>query len=113
MPSLWATAPENLLIPKGQTMHTPAPWKIEDGESRRVYLINDSKGHAIGEIVYSDTRTRSDAQLIAAAPEMFKALDMLAASVYTEGSDFYPDCSFNAAMQLVFNALKKAEGKTE
>ena len=50
---------------------------------------------------------------MAAAPEMFQALDMLAASVYTEGSDFYPDCSFNAAMQLVFDALKKAEGKTE
>jgi hypothetical protein len=77
MPSLWATAPENLLIPKGQPMHTPAPWKIEDGESRRVYLINDSKGHAVGEIVYSDTRTRSDAELIAAAPDLLQLVEEL------------------------------------
>jgi hypothetical protein len=77
MPSLWATAPENLLIPKGQPMHTPAPWKIEDGESRRVYLINDSKGHAVGEIFYSDTRTRSDAELIAAAPDLLQLVEEL------------------------------------
>ena len=56
-------------------MHTPAPWKIENGESRRVYLINDSKGHAVGEIVYSDTRSRSDAELIAAAPDLLAALE--------------------------------------
>ena len=77
MPSLWATAPENLLIPKGQPMHTPAPWKIENGESRRVYLINDSKGHAVGEIVYSDTRSRSDAELIAAAPDLLQLVEEL------------------------------------
>ena len=58
-------------------MHTPAPWKIEDGESRRVYLINDSKGHAVGEIVYSDTRSRSDAELIAAAPDLLRLIEEL------------------------------------
>ena len=58
-------------------MHTPAPWKIEDGESRRVYLINDSKGHAVGEIVYSDTRNRSEAELIAAAPDLLQLIEEL------------------------------------
>ena len=97
---------------KGQTMtnHSPAPWKIEDGESRRVFLINDHKGHAVGEIVYSDTRNESDAKLIAAAPDLLEALEAVAASVYMEGTDFYPDCCFNTAMQMVFDALKKAEG---
>ena len=57
-----------------KTEHTPAPWTIQHGESRRVYLINDRKGHAIGEIVYTDTRNPSDAQLIAAAPDLLAAL---------------------------------------
>lgn len=57
-----------------KTEHTPAPWTIQHGESRRVYLINNREGHAIGEIVYTDTRNPSDAQLIAAAPDLLAAL---------------------------------------
>ncbi len=57
-----------------KTEHTPAPWTIQHGESRRVYLINDREGRAIGEIVYTDTRNPSDAQLIAAAPDLLAAL---------------------------------------
>ena len=45
-------------------------WKIEDGESRRVYLINDQQNHAIGEIVHADTRNPDHARLIAAAPDL-------------------------------------------
>ena len=60
-----------------KTEHTPAPWTIQHGESRRVYLINNRAGHAIGEIVYADTRNPSDAQLIAAAPDLLAALDAL------------------------------------
>ena len=60
-----------------KTEHTPAPWTIQHGESRRVYLINDREGHAIGEIVYTDTRNPSDAQLIAAAPDMLAALQSI------------------------------------
>ena len=63
--------------------HTPAPWAIDHGQSRRVYLVNDAKGHAVGEIVYSDTRNPSDAQLIAAAPDLLAALESLAG--YFEG----------------------------
>jgi hypothetical protein len=57
-----------------KTEHTPAPWTIQHGETRRVYLINDRAGHAIGEVVYTDTRNPSDAQLIAAAPDLLAAL---------------------------------------
>ena len=57
-----------------KTEHTPAPWTIQHGESRRVYLINNREGHAVGEIVYADTRNPSDAQLIAAAPDLLAAL---------------------------------------
>ena len=77
MASLWATTPENLLIPKGTTMHSPAPWKIENGISNKVFLINDKKNHAIGELVYADTRNPHDARLIEKAPELLATLEEL------------------------------------
>jgi hypothetical protein len=54
--------------------HTPAPWTLHDARSTRVDLINDAKGHAVGEIVWVDVRNPADAALIAAAPDM---LDLL------------------------------------
>ena len=56
--------------------HTPGPWQIADGESRRVYLINHGRD-AVGETVYTDTRNPADARLIAAAPDLLAALQSL------------------------------------
>ena len=90
-------------------MHTPAPWKIEDGESRRVYLINDSKGHAVGEIVYSDTRNRSDAQLISAAPDLLDALFIALPFVEDhEKSEAYKPEAVKDALKIIRTALEKA-----
>ena len=58
---------------------TPGPWTIADGHDRRVHLIDDSRGHAVGEIVYADTRKPADARLIAAAPDLLAALEELIA----------------------------------
>ena len=67
-----------------QTEHTPAPWTIQHGHASRVYLINTREGNAIGEVVYADTRNPSDAQLIAAAPDLLRALsDLLNATPRT------------------------------
>jgi hypothetical protein len=60
--------------------HTPAPWAIADGHAARVYLINDKHGHAIGEVVYSDTRNPADARLIAAAPDLLAQLRRIVAA---------------------------------
>lgn len=54
--------------------HTPGPWRIGDGESSRVYLVNGPDG-AIGEVVYADARNPADARLIAAAPDLLAALE--------------------------------------
>ena len=54
--------------------HTPAPWTLHDARSTRVDLINNSKGHAVGEIVWVDVRNPADAALIAAAPDMLELL---------------------------------------
>ncbi len=48
-------------------------WTIADGESPRVYLINDGRD-AVGEIVFAETRHPEDARLIAAAPDLLAAL---------------------------------------
>jgi hypothetical protein len=40
-------------------------------------LIDDSRGHAVGEIVYAETRKPADARLIAQAPAMFACLKQL------------------------------------
>jgi hypothetical protein len=83
-----------------KTEHTPAPWTIQHGETRRVYLINDRAGHAIGEIVYTDTRNPSDAQLIAAAPDLLEALQWALNQIE---DDLDPDhqAALNHARQLI------------
>ena len=92
-----------------KTEHTPAPWTIQHGESRRVYLINDSKGHAVGEIVYTDTRNPSDAQLIAAAPDLLAAL---AGILQMPDYDGTPETSKKrlAAKHAARDAIYKAVG---
>jgi hypothetical protein len=62
------------------TNHTPGPWTIESGVSNRVYLLNNAKGHAIGEIIFAETRRPADARLIAAAPELLNILQTIASS---------------------------------
>jgi hypothetical protein len=54
--------------------HTPAPWSLHDARSTRVDLINDAKGHAVGEIVWVDVRNPADAALIVYAPDMLELL---------------------------------------
>ena len=83
-------------------------WTIADGESPRVYLINDGRD-AVGEIVYTDTRRPEDARLIAAAPDLLDALECLLS--YLEGYDNdYPEAApkFDRARA----AIAKAQGVT-
>ena len=54
--------------------HTPAPWTLHDARSTRVDLINNSKGHAVGEIVWVDVRNPADAALIKHAPDLLALL---------------------------------------
>jgi hypothetical protein len=87
-----------------KTEHTPAPWTIQHGESRRVYLINNREGQAIGEIVYTDTRNPSDAQLIAAAPDLLQALvGML--QLFADTTDMEDYQTVQAARAAVYKAL--------
>ena len=87
--------------------HTPAPWKIDGAISTRVLLINDAKGHAIGEIV--DTRNPANAKLIAAAPDLLEAL--LTALPYVEdheGSNVYKRGAVDRAVKQIRTAIYNA-----
>ena len=84
--------------------HTPGPWTIQHGASPRVYLIDSPQGHAIGEIVYSDTRNPSDAQLIAAAPDLLQALNgMLQLFADTQDMEDYETVQF--ARAAIYKAI--------
>lgn len=106
--------------------HTKGPWKIESGVSNRVYLINDEKNKAIGEVVYCDTRKPQDAALIAAAPEMLEALEAVMAAMphsmdtmrsgwenqYKGTTNLYNLVAAQAeAMVKVQSAIRKAKGE--
>lgn len=94
--------------------HTPAPWKIDGAHSTRVLLINDAKGHAIGEIV--DTRNPANARLISAAPDLLDAL--LTALPFVEDhedSRIYKGGAVAHTIKIIRAAIDKAtnEGNTK
>ena len=88
-------------------MHTPAPWKIDAAHSSRVLLLNDAKGHAIGEIV--DTRNPDNARIISAAPNLLEALCTALPFVEDhEGSDIYKSGAVARAVAQIRAAIDKA-----
>ena len=88
-------------------MHTPAPWKLAAGHSTRVLLINDARGHAVGE--YVDTRNPADAHLIAAAPDLLAALCTALPFVEDhEDSNIYKAGAVAKALATIRAAIEKA-----
>lgn len=88
-------------------MHTPAPWTLAAGHSTRVLLINDARGHAVGE--YVDTRNPADAHLIAAAPDLLAALCTALPFVEDhEDSNIYKAGAVAKALATIRAAIEKA-----
>jgi len=92
--------------------HTPGPWVLDEGIDTRVYLVNNQRGHAIGEACFVDTRRAADAQLIAAAPELFAALAELLA---LDSNQAHADCvgqkHWRAAIAAARGAMASAKGR--
>ena len=87
--------------------HTPAPWTLAAGHSTRVLLINDARGHAVGE--YVDTRNPADAHLIAAAPDLLAALCTALPFVEDhEDSNIYKAGAVAKALATIRAAIEKA-----
>jgi len=84
--------------------YTPPPWHLSDARSTKVDLIDNSKGEAIGEIVWVDTRNPADAKLISAAPDLLEAC-IEATALF----DNYPECwEAIGTWQVLLTAIKKA-----
>ena len=71
------------------TKHTPAPWTLEHGTTQ-LENIWDSQGQfKIASFIYSangyDETANANARLIAAAPELLEALELLQMAIRSEG----------------------------
>jgi hypothetical protein len=67
--------------------HTPGPWKHYDdtapaGKTGRHEIV--AMGRTVARVYYGDEQARHDARLIAAAPELLAALQMVM-SLYGDG----------------------------
>jgi len=87
--------------------HTPGPWVLDAGISSNVVLI-DSKATngAVGEIV--DCRNRADAVLIAAAPDLYDALENVREQLLQLPKSLGYDIT---AITVIDAALAKARGE--
>lgn len=97
-----------------KTKHTPGPWKlITDGPAKTGFEVRQiSSG-----VLLAETRFETDAALIAAAPEMFEALELLvnAISKCPEYLDAMKSHGFDIevvdALKESKSILKKAGGE--
>lgn len=98
------------------TKHTPGPWRIEiddspDAEwSRRYPNIIADEYEVVGtEGMYGDLETdMANARLIAAAPELLAALDMM-----ERHFSRYDDTHNNLVLEQARAAIAKATGKNK
>lgn len=81
---------------------TPGPWKVQEKQGRkcRVRIWND--------YIVADEVDKSDAALIAAAPDMFDALESIS-KAYQEMFDVMP-VAWQTFDDIVQTALNKARG---
>ncbi len=82
--------------------HTPGPWVVDADDNT---LITTPDLHAVGETV-AKAALSSDARLIAAAPDLLKALDMM-----ERHFSRYDDTHNNLVLEQARAAIAKATGE--
>ena len=72
--------------------HTPGPWKAITGGADAKVVCPDGRSFLIGDIIYHD-ENKSNARLIAAAPDLLAACQLALVELDRIGSDigFEPD----------------------
>jgi len=86
--------------------HTPGPWRWVQ-HANHVFSIVDSNNEIVGCDIYAITEPNRS--LIAAAPEMLEALKALRSQCWGGCSCTDPSDEENAAWDLAFAAIAKAE----
>ena len=100
--------------------HTPAPWLIEwnTAQGGEGHYITDSKDMAelsrIAAVLFhddADGETRSNARLIAAAPQLLEALQTTAANLRSwKAANGGGIKTFDSWLEVVEEAIAKAKG---
>jgi hypothetical protein len=89
--------------------HTSGPW-IEDGEGNE-YVLHTGKGK-FKEIATVQCDKYEDLLLIAAAPEMFEALETVLFGLTDDVTNNNGHVDFGALVPAVQAAIRKAKGET-
>ena len=92
-----------------QTQHTPIPWKLSVHEN---IVYNDAKPDDI--VICGSIRSKYDAHLIAAAPDMLAALEeclLLLEREFDEHGTENPRNYERVCLDLAQSAIKKARGE--
>ena len=98
---------------------SPAPWSVDDHNN-----IRTGDGHTLAATMVSDAyghdRTKNDAFIIAAAPELYEALRMyqeafaeIRKSAWFLDANFHEIMKLNKVMTAADAALAKAAGESE
>lgn len=103
----------------GQLGISPTPWTVDNHNNIRI-----DDGHTLAATIISNAygldRTKNDALIIAAAPELYEALRMyqevfveIRKSAWFLDANFHEIMSLNKVMTAAEAALAKAAGESE
>lgn len=107
------------------TVYTPGPWEVDDigagrafsvraGDERHAVAFTNSAAmskHACKNGIHGDAEQRANARLIAAAPELLEACEMLRGWISTSWGTTSEAHQLKLVQDKVRKALKKATGK--
>jgi hypothetical protein len=87
--------------------HTPGPWTVRNEHFRPLAILSADRASIVA--LLPDTAPKSNARLIAAAPEMLEALEELTEWGRTYTSPLDPNSPHQLLINAV-NAIAKAKG---
>jgi hypothetical protein len=98
---------------KPHSPHTPGPWRVN--EDAAGITVVDSEGWIVAEGIGGFENERGTARLIAAAPELYEALETLFAA-FEKAAGLYGPCPLPReelvrACEVTTEALAKARGE--
>ena len=92
--------------------HTPGPWRIDGNDDLPLAVIEDNEdGTGICEIGERTPLNLANAALIAAAPEMLAALQLIADSVTFTGMSQAAPLQLDAVIKVAKAAIARATGQ--
>jgi hypothetical protein len=91
-----------------ETTHTPGPWTYKDDFELVVVPKNDPQAEAICEITGNPSEQFANARLIAAAPDLLKALQKIVQEGYNRFEKGDLDNFTGAVIETAEQAIQKA-----